>query len=235
MIGYLLQQAIAEELRVKGLHMDVVTILTQTLVDSDDPAFRNTSKPIGVFYTASEADRLRRGTGWKMVEDSGRGYRRVVPSPIPKDIIEKETIAGLFRSGTIVVAAGGGGVPVVRGKDGRLSGVEAVLDKDRTAALLAKILRTKVLLILTDVDGVYLDYQGPTRRLLTRLDVATCERFLKEGQFPPGSMGLKVESAIGFLKSGGKRAIVASLESAKEALAGRAGTTITVNLPTSSG
>ncbi|HEV2225268.1 MAG TPA: carbamate kinase [Nitrososphaerales archaeon] len=231
MIGYLLQQAMDEELRMKGLDTGVVTILTQTLVDSDDPAFNNPTKPIGAFYSASEAARLRTEKGWKMVEDSGRGYRRVVPSPIPKDIVEKDTIIRLFRSGTIVVAAGGGGVPVIRGQDGRLAGVEAVLDKDRTAALLAGILHTEVLLILTDVDGVYLDYLGPNRRMLTNLDIATCERYLNEGQFPPGSMGPKMESAVGFLKSGGKRAIITSLESAKKALAGRAGTTITLNLP----
>jgi len=228
MIGYLLQQALEEALRAKRLRIPVATILTRTLVDESDPAFGDPTKPIGPSYTAREASELRRRRRWRLIKDNGRGYRRVVPSPLPLDILEKKTIARLFTRGTLVIAAGGGGIPVVRERDGRLRGVEAVLDKDRTAALLASILRTDVLLILTDVDRVYLNYDRPDRRPLKQVDVEACKEYLTEGQFPAGSMGPKIESAIAFLGSGGSRVVIASPEQAEEALAGRAGTTITV-------
>jgi carbamate kinase len=226
MIGYMLQQALDEGLRARGLDVPVVTVLTQTVVDASDPAFANPTKPIGPFYTAGESARLSEERGWRMVKDSDRGYRRVVPSPMPLDLVEKDTIERLFRSGTVVVAAGGGGIPVVREGD-TLRGVEAVLDKDRTAALLATLLKTDVLLILTDVDKVYLDYEGPSRRPLDRLEADVCERYLKDGQFPSGSMGPKIESAVRFLRAGGKRVVISSLDLAEQALAGNAGTTIT--------
>lgn len=227
MIGYMLQQALEEELGREGISMPVVTVLTQVLVDRDDPAFRKPTKPIGPFYTGEEAAALRRGRGWTMVEDAGRGYRRVVPSPQPKELVEGETIGKLFRGGALVIAAGGGGIPVVRTR-GRLEGVEAVLDKDRTAALLATRVKTKVLLILTDVEFVYLDYGGPRRRPVKQMDVRTAERYLGDGIFPPGSMGPKMESVVSFLKSGvGERAVIASLAHAEAALAGKSGTTVT--------
>jgi carbamate kinase len=226
LIGYMLQQSLEGELRNKKIDMPVVTVLTQVLVDRADPAFKKPTKPIGPFYTAEQSRRLR-AKGWAMIEDSGRGYRRVVPSPMPKEIVEGGTISSLFKAGALVIAAGGGGVPVVREGGGRLRGVEAVLDKDRTAALLASTMGTRTLLILTDVDGVYLDYKGPGRRRLEAMDVRMCERHLKEGQFPPGSMGPKIESAVTFVKAGGEKAIIASLERAEDALAGRSGTTIT--------
>jgi len=206
--------------------MPVVTVLTQVLVDRRDPAFRNPTKPVGPFYSAQESSRLSKSKGWAMAEDSGRGYRRVVPSPMPKDIVEKGTVARLFRAGVLVIAGRGRGYPVVKGRGG-LRGVEAVLDKDRTASLLATTMKTKVLLTLTDVDGVYLDYSSPRRRKLDALDVEAGERYLRKGQFPSGSMGPKIESAVSFLKAGGVRAVIASLEEAEAALAGRAGTTIT--------
>ena len=227
MIGYMLQQALEGELRHKGINMPVATVLTQVLVDRSDPAFRNPSKPIGPFYTYDQSRLLKKERGWMMVEDSGRGYRRVVPSPEPKAIVERGVIEKLFEEGVLVIAAGGGGVPVVRGKDGRLEGVEAVLDKDRTAALLAATLRTSVLLILTDVDRVYLNYNSPEPRPVRKIEVNRVEKYLREGQFASGSMGPKIESACSFLKSGGTRAVIASLEKAEEALAGRAGTIIT--------
>jgi carbamate kinase len=226
LIGYMLQQSLEGELRNKKIDMPVVTVLTQVLVDRADPAFKKPTKPIGPFYTAEQSRRLR-AKGWAMIEDSGRGYRRVVPSPMPKEIVEGGTISSLFKAGALVIAAGGGGIPVVREGGGRLRGVEAVLDKDRTAALLASTMGTRNLLILTDVDGVYLDYKGPGRRRLEAMDVRMCERHLKEGQFPPGSMGPKIESAVTFVKAGGEKAIIASLERAEDALAGRSGTTIT--------
>jgi carbamate kinase len=226
MIGYMLQQALGTELGRLGARLPVATVLTQVVVDAKDPAFRHPTKPVGPFYTREESAALK-GRGWQVIEDAGRGYRRVVPSPFPQEIVEKETIIGLFRSGALVIAAGGGGVPVVREPDGALRGVEAVLDKDRTAALLGATVQTGWLLILTDVDRVYLDYNGPRRRPLDRLDVGTCESYLRAGEFPEGSMGPKVESAVSFLKSGGERVVIASLGEALDALSGKSGTTIT--------
>jgi carbamate kinase len=228
MIGYMLQRALRSELESVGPRVAVATIVSQTLVDGADPAFKNPTKPVGPFYTAEEARQLRESKGWHMISDSGRGYRRVVPSPIPLDILEKETIIRLFETGTVVIGAGGGGVPVVREKDGKIRGVEAVLDKDRTAALLAKILGVETLLILTDVEKVFINYGKPDQRALDRMTVQECRKYLAEGQFPAGSMGPKIESAVSFLSgSSGRRVVIASLEKAEEALKGIAGTTIT--------
>jgi len=228
MIGYMLQRAMRTELDAGGPNLPVTTVISQTLVDPDDPAFKNPTKPVGPFYTAPESSELERLKGWHMVNDSGRGYRRVVPSPTPLDIIEKETIIRLYEAGTVVISAGGGGVPVVRDKNGGLRGIEAVLDKDRTSALLAKIVGVETLLILTDVEKVSINYGKPEQRGLDRVTVQECKKYLAQGQFPPGSMGPKIESAITFLSSpAGKRAIIAPLESAEEALLGTAGTTIT--------
>ncbi len=228
MIGYMLQRAMRTELDNGGPNLPVTTVVSQTLVDANDHAFKNPTKPVGPFYTAAEASELERLKDWHMISDSGRGYRRIVPSPTPLDILEKETIIRLYEAGTVVISAGGGGVPVVREKDGKLKGVEAVLDKDRTAALLAKIIGVETLLILTDVEKVSINYGKPSQKDLDRMTVQECKKYLAEGQFPPGSMGPKVESAISFLSNPGqKRAIIASLEKAEEALRGSAGTTIT--------
>jgi carbamate kinase len=226
MIGYMLQQGLQDELDAAGLKLPVVTIVTRVLVDSRDPAFENPTKPVGPFYTSTEASRLQEERGWRMVEDSGRGYRRVVPSPSPVEIMESKTIAELFGSGTVVIAAGGGGIPVIRDKDGTITGVEAVLDKDRTAARLGGVLRVETLLVLTDVAKAYLDYNKPSQRPIEKMNVQDCRRFLERGQFPAGSMGPKIESAVSFLESGGDRVIITSLELAEDALAGKAGTTI---------
>src|SRR6266568_2541394 len=227
MIGYMLQRALRSELESAGQTMPVTTLISQTLVDGEDPAFKNPTKPVGPFYTATEATELERLKGWRMVSDSGRGYRRVVPSPTPLDILERETIIRLYESGTLVISAGGGGIPVIRGRDGRLTGVEAVLDKDRTAALLAKTVGVETLLILTDVEKVSINYGKPDQRGLDRMTVEECKRYLAGGQFPSGSMGPKIESAISFLSnSDGKRVLIASLEGAEEALEGKTGTTI---------
>lgn len=228
MIGYLLQRAMRSELEAGGPNLPVTTIITQTLVDPKDPAFKNPTKPVGPFYNATESAELERLKGWHMISDSGRGYRRVVPSPTPLDILEKETIIRLYESGALVISAGGGGIPVIKEGDGKLRGVEAVLDKDRTAALLAKIVAADTLLILTDVDRVTLNYGKPNQKALDRMTVQDCRKYLVEGQFPPGSMGPKIESAVYFLSnSGGKRVVIASLENAESALEGTAGTTIT--------
>jgi len=226
MIGYMLQQGLQDELDAAGLKLPVVTIVTRVLVDPRDPAFEKPTKPVGPFYTSTEASGLEEERGWRMVDDSGRGYRRVVPSPSPVQIMESKTIAELFGSGTIVIAAGGGGIPVIRDKGGMISGVEAVLDKDRTAALLGRILLVETLLILTDVAEVYIDYNKPGQRAVGRMTVQECRGFLEQGQFAAGSMGPKIESAVRFLESGGARVIITSLEMVEDALAGKAGTTI---------
>jgi carbamate kinase len=228
LIGYMLQRALRSELDSKGPNVPIATIVSQTLVDAEDPAFKNPTKPVGPFYTAQEARQLRESKGWHIISDSGRGYRRVVPSPMPLDILEKETIIRLFETGTVVISVGGGGVPVIRETNGRLRGVEAVLDKDRTAALLAKFLGVETLLILTDVERVFINYGKPDQQALDRMTVQECRKYLAEGQFPAGSMGPKIESAVSFLSdSSGRKVGIASLEMAEEALKGNAGTTIT--------
>ncbi len=227
MIGYFFQQSMDRELVAAGLSCPVVTVLTQSLVDPEDPAFLSPSKPIGPFYTHFEASRLRVEKGWEVMNDAGRGWRRVVPSPEPVEIVEGSSLATLYEEGMIVIACGGGGIPVIRGPDGSLSGVEAVIDKDHTAALFASLIKAEILLILTDVDRIALSYGRPDQRDLEAMTVSEAERYLAEGHFLPGSMGPKVEAAVRFVRAGGKKAIVTSLPKGIEALEGRAGTTIT--------
>ena len=224
MIGYMIQQSLRNELRRVGLHKQVVTILTETVVNVRDPAFKDPSKPIGPFYSAKKAARLKKEKGWCFVNDSERGYRRTVPSPVPLSIFQGDIIRELMDLGTIVIAAGGGGIPVTSNNKSR--GTEAVIDKDLSAAVLAKVVNADVLLILTDVEKVFLDYGKPSQRPIDRITVQECKKFLEEGQFPPGSMGPKIESAVKFLECGGNRVIISSLEKAEAALAGRSGTTI---------
>jgi carbamate kinase len=226
MIGYMLQQSLDNMLRSSGMRIPVVTILTQTLVARDDPAFSSPSKPVGPFYTALEASALRKERGWKIINDSGRGFRRVVPSPRPVSILEGKTIKHASDSGAIVITAGGGGIPVIEDEEGYLQGVEAVIDKDHSAALLATLVDAEILLILTDVEKVALNFGKADQQDLNHLNVQEATKYLEEGQFPPGSMGPKVEAAIEFLKAGGKKAIITSLDLKTEALQGRAGTTI---------
>ena len=226
MIGYMLQQSMRNELKKADLRLPVVALVTQTIVDARDEAFTHPTKPIGPFYTASEAAQLRREKRWTLVEDSGRGYRRVVPSPQPIDIVEKDTVRILFEQGVLVVAAGGGGVPVVVKRNGCLAGIDAVVDKDLGACLLARDIEAEVLLMLTDVPKVSLNYGKADQVDLTEMTAAEAKRYLREGHFAKGSMGPKVEAAIKFLDGGGERAVIASLEQAGEALAGQAGTTV---------
>lgn len=224
MIGYMIQQSLRNELGSAGLTLQVATVLTETVVDENDPAFTHPTKPIGPFYTAAEADELKEGRGWSLVNDSGRGYRRVVPSPVPLSIVQGKVISELMDMGAVVVAAGGGGVPVTSGRESR--GAEAVIDKDLAAAVLASVVKADVLMVLTDVPTVFLDYGKPGQRPLEKASVAECRALLEQGQFPAGSMGPKIESAVRFLESGGATAIITSLEMAEEALAGKAGTRI---------
>jgi carbamate kinase len=225
-LGYLIQQCLVNELQRRGQKRRVVTVVTQVVVAGDDPAFQAPDKPIGPFYSAAEAERLKAEQGWQLLEDAGRGWRRVVPSPRPLTIIEQDIISYLLKGGIIVIAAGGGGVPVIRRPDGDLMGVEAVIDKDRASAVLAREIAADLLIFLTAVEYVYLDYRQPGQRALTTLNCAAAEKYLQEGHFPAGSMGPKMESAIDFLSQGGQRVLITQPETLAAALEGRTGTHI---------
>jgi carbamate kinase len=226
-IGYLLQRGLECELRRAGFYMPVITILTQVRVNPDDPAFAKPTKPIGPFYTKKTADDKIKALNWTMVEDSTRGYRRVVPSPEPLEILEMEVIRQVLELGIIVIALGGGGIPVIVGEDHSITGVDAVIDKDRASALLASGLGLDCFVISTDVDQVYLNYKKPNQRGVKRATAEWMEYYLREGQFAPGSMGPKIEAAIRFIKGGGKDVFVTSFDHMIEAIHGKAGTQIT--------
>ena len=222
-IGYLLQQSLLVELKQAGLQVPVVTLLTQVLVSLDDPAMQQPTKPIGPFYSRADAEERARTLGWKIVEDAARGYRRVVPSPEPVDILELEVIRDLVDHGVLVIACGGGGIPVAW-SDGKLQGVEAVIDKDRASALLASRLGVGLFVISTDTNYVYLDYKKPAQRPLCFVKAHELRNYAVEGHFPPGNMGPKVESVLRFLAWGGHEAVITSCENLCRAVAGSAGT-----------
>lgn len=224
-IGYLTQQALGNELRGRG-EGPVVSLITQIVVDPEDPAFLHPTKPIGPFYSALEAENLKRIEGWTLVEDSGRGYRRVVPSPKPLEVVEGKAIRVLLANGMVVVAAGGGGIPVVRTSDGSLMGVEAVIDKDRASALLARSLGARLLVILTAVEYVYRRFGRPDQQPIPAMDVPTARGLLESGEFAPGSMGPKIEAAVEFLEGGGDEVVITLPECFNEALEGKTGTRI---------
>ena len=228
-IGYLLQQSFVNELARAGLHVPVVTVLTQSVVSADDPAMQHPTKPIGPFYSRSDAEERKRTLGWQIVEDAARGYRRIVPSPDPIEIVELETIRDLVNDNVLVIACGGGGIPVVRSATG-LVGVEAVIDKDRASALLAASLEVDIFAISTDTDFVYLDYKKSTQRPLTYVTAPELEKHYSDGHFPPGNMGPKVESVLRFIRNGGKEAIITSCEHLCQAVAGSAGTHVVPDL-----
>jgi carbamate kinase len=222
-IGYLLQQSLQTELQLAGLHVPVATVLTQCLVSPDDPAMKCPSKPIGPFYSRADAEERRRLLGWEIVEDAARGYRRVVPSPDPVGIVELEVIRNLFGHGVLVIACGGGGIPVVW-RGGKLQGVEAVIDKDRISAWLALRLGIDLFVISTDTGYVYLDYKKPNQRPLRHVNAAELDKFARAGHFPPGNMGPKIESVLRFLRQGGSEAIITSCKNLCQAVAGSTGT-----------
>ena len=221
--GYLLQLALHSELKRAGLQMPVATVVTQCVVSLDDSAMKNPTKPVGRFYTAEEAEDRRRQCGWTIVMDAGRGYRRVVPSPQPRKIIELEAIRHLVKMGALVIACGGGGIPVAW-VNGNLAGVEAVIDKDLASSLLASKLGADTFVIGTDTNYVYVDYKKPSQRALRRVGAEQLEQYARAGQFAPGSMGPKVESVLQFLRGGGSEAIIASVDDLCAAVAGNAGT-----------
>ena len=224
-IGYILQQSLETELKLAGLRVPVVTVLTQSVVSMDDPAMLHPTKPIGPFYSQADAEQRKTAFGWEIVEDSARGYRRVVPSPEPLEIVELEVIRDLVEKNVLVIACGGGGIPVTW-RDGRLQGVEAVIDKDRASALLASRLGVDLFVISTDTDYVYLDYKKPTQSPLHFLGCAELRGYVAAGHFPPGNMGPKIESVLRFLAHGGQEAIITSCEDLWAAVSGSKGTHI---------
>ncbi len=223
-IGYHLQNAIGNELAARGIQKDVATVVTQVLVDEKDPAFQNPTKPIGAFYDKQTAQRIAAEKGYTMVEDAGRGYRQVVPSPKPVDVIEKHMVRSLVDEGYVVITVGGGGIPVIR-KDGKLVGTPAVIDKDFASAKLAELVHADALVILTAVDQVAIHWGKPNQTFLSEMTVAQAEQYCTEGHFAPGSMLPKVKAAISFAKTGGQ-AIIASLEHAGAAVRGESGTVV---------
>ncbi|NGX63574.1 MAG: Carbamate kinase 1 [Candidatus Anoxychlamydiales bacterium] len=226
-IGYMIQRLTFNEITKQSDDIKVATVLTQVLVDSDDIAFNNPSKPVGPYYTKEEAENFKAEKKWIMIEQIGKGYRRCVPSPEPKEIIEAFSIQTLFDKKVIVISCGGGGIPVIKNSDGSLTGVEAVIDKDKTAALLAKTIKADVLMILTDVEKAYINFHQENQKALDNIKVSEARKYLEEGQFGKGSMGPKIEAACRFVEMGGKKSIITSLEKALLALNGKSGTIIT--------
>ena len=227
-IGYMMQQALRNELKSRELDKFVVTVITRMIVDKHDSAFENPTKPIGPFYTKEEADTLRQQKPELVIkEDAGRGYRRVVPSPDPKIIAERSAIRALVDAGFVVVACGGGGIPIIE-EGGNAVGVEAVIDKDLGGQRLATLIGANIFVILTDVEGAYVNYGKPNQEMIREITSGKLRNFAKEGQFKEGSMAPKVEAAIRFVESGGERAIIASLGKLIEALDNKTGTQVTV-------
>jgi carbamate kinase len=225
-LGYQLQQALENEFRRRGLKKSVATIVTQTLVDRDDTAFAKPSKPIGEFYAREQAEERMRIEKWTMIEDAGRGWRRVVASPKPVRIIESKVVRHLAENGYVVVAAGGGGIPVVADERGMLSGVPAVIDKDLASAVLAKEINADLLVISTAVEKVMLNFGQPSQRALDSMTVAEARKYIAEGHFKPGSMLPKIEACLQFIQNGGREAVITCPETLSAALDGRTGTRV---------
>ena len=235
-MGYMLQQSFANVLVDSGMDIVVSCVVTEVEVDANDPAFSNPTKPVGKFFSEADAADMAAKTGWFFAEDSGRGWRRMVASPKPKKILDLKTIDALLDAGVIPIACGGGGVPVLHGDNGHWTGVAAVIDKDLTSAMLAAHLHADALIMLTGVEQVALDFNKPTQRPLDHMTLAQARQYTADGQFPPGSMGPKIEAAISYLEelpnaNHDGEVIITSLERAFDALMGRAGTHITCKAP----
>lgn len=226
-MGYMIEQSLQNKLFDKGIRTPVTTILTQVLVDKDDPALLDPTKYIGSFYTEEEANELARTNGWKVKKDADRGYRRVVGSPKPLAIINKPTLRSLVDSGIIVIAGGGGGIPVYLDEDKHFNGLDAVIDKDRASALIGNVIDADELYILTAVEKVCLNFGTPEQVEIDEMTADEADKYLNEGHFPYGSMGPKMKSAIEFLKGGGKRVIITAIDKLVEAVEGKNGTSIT--------
>ncbi|PIV70194.1 MAG: carbamate kinase [Euryarchaeota archaeon CG01_land_8_20_14_3_00_38_12] len=224
-MGYMIQQTLGNVLKKRKIKKSVVTVVTQVVVDRNDSAFKKPTKPIGSFYSKENAEKYRKEKKWDIIEDAGRGYRRVVPSPEPLEIVENEVIQKLVDDDVIVIAVGGGGIPVVKEKN-FLKGVEAVIDKDLASSLLASNINAELLLISTNVEKVFLNYNKPNQKGIDRMTVKDAKKYLSEGHFPPGSMGPKIEAGIRFLEKGGKEVIITSPECIGDALKNKTGTHI---------
>jgi len=225
-MGFMLEKAIVNELRTRSIDKEVATVVTQVVVDREDPAFAEPTKPVGPFYTKYRAQILIKEKKWPMVEDAGRGYRKVVPSPRPIDVVPKWIIRDLVLAGRIVIGAGGGGIPVVINGRGLFKGVEAVIDKDYVASLIAREVKVDLFIILTGVDRVFLDFGTPQERPLDVMTVAQAQEHLDQGQFPRGSMGPKIKAAIEYIQAGGQEVLITSASHLKAALLRRSGTRI---------
>ncbi|MBC8284285.1 MAG: carbamate kinase [Nitrospinae bacterium] len=226
-IGYILQNVFDNICQQRGIDKKSFAVITQVVVDPKDPAFNRPTKPIGVFYSKEEANKLTQERAWEFMEDAGRGYRRAVASPIPLEIVETKIFKEILDQGYIGVGCGGGGIPVIKNPDGTLTGVEAVIDKDRTSALLANSIDIEQLILLTNVDGAYLNFNSPNPQLIKNVSVEKMETYIHEGEFSEGSMKPKVEAAVDFVKKSGKKAIIANLNALLPAIQGKAGTHIT--------
>ena len=225
-IGYQIQQALHNEFLKRGLAKKAVTVVTQVLVDRDDPAFKNPSKPVGSFYNKHDIDEKVAREGWTVVEDAGRGWRRVVASPMPIEVVELDAVKNLVRAGFVVIAAGGGGIPVVRDDEGNLKGIAAVIDKDHATSLLATNLHADLFVISTAVEKVFINYNKPDQKGIDRMTVSEAKAYMDQGQFAKGSMFPKVKAAMAFLEHGGNEALITNPESLERAIAGKTGTRI---------
>ena len=226
-IGYMLEQTLRNMFTKNGIKKPVISLVTQVVVSENDPAFKSPTKFVGPFFKKEEIEELHSGRGWEVREDSGRGWRRVVPSPKPVDIVEKEEIRDMIRKNFVVISCGGGGIPVLRDKKGRLKGVAAVIDKDFAAERLASLIGAEMLLLITSVNQVSIFHGTPKQKNLSTMTLEEARRYWEAGHFPPGSMGPKIEAAIKFLESGGKKTIITNLEGIDPAIKGEGGTVIT--------
>ncbi len=225
-IGYMIGHRLRNTFTKKNIKKPIIVFITQVVVSEDDPAFNNPTKFIGPFFNKEQSEKLSRDEGWLMREDSGRGYRRIVASPKPIDIIEKEEIAEMAHKDFVVIACGGGGIPVIRDEKGCLKGVPAVIDKDFAAEKIGTFIGAELLLLITPVDRVAINFGTPEQKNLSKITLEEAERYFSEGHFAPGSMGPKIQAAIQFLRSGGKKAIITSLDCIESAIKGEAGTEI---------
>jgi len=225
-IGYMIQKALLNEFRERGITKKVTTVVTQAVVDRNDPSFEHPSKPIGSFMAEKEALTNQKEFGWQVAEDAGRGFRRVVPSPIPRELIELDVVKILVEKGYIVVAVGGGGIPVIRNEQGEIEGVEAVIDKDLASSLLARQLGAESFIISTSIDAAYLNFGKENQKPIPHATLPEIKRYLTEGHFKAGSMKPKIEAIVEFLEAGGKKAVITSPQNLLQAFKGKCGTTI---------